>query len=352
MQHLNSLSPKELKREFARHSAGGAARLRPAEERRLLAAARVGDPRALNELAEALAGPAYRFGRAFCRNPHDAEDVMQDVLSSLVRGVGAFRGGSSLTTWAYVVARNACSHLRRRRVHEPQVIESLEAASGEGAALPLASPGADPHRLAERAELRHAIEQAVRSLPPSQRRALILRDVEGLSAAEAARILNLKERTVKSRLHRARVAVRQALAPRFGPPAGGPAAPAISPGGERGPARPGAAGGSPRRPAARPGRKRPAGACPDTALVLSRYLEGELDGSVCARLESHVASCGSCGEICRSLRSSLALCRDWGRDRPPLSLRRAVRRAIRRALLEADGRAGRRTRQRGDGENA
>ena len=114
MRRSSLLSPKELKRDLGRHGAGRPARLGAAEERRLLAAARSGDSRALNELAGALAGPAYRFGRAFCRNPHDAEDVMQDVLSSLVRGLEAFRGGSSLTTWAYVVARNACSHMRRR----------------------------------------------------------------------------------------------------------------------------------------------------------------------------------------------------------------------------------------------
>src|SRR5512140_652086 len=100
------LSPKELKRELAGHPAGRHPGLSAAEERRLLAAARGGDARALTALVEALAGPAYRFGRAFCRNPHDAEDVMQDVLASLVRAFDTFRGTSSLTTWAYVVARN------------------------------------------------------------------------------------------------------------------------------------------------------------------------------------------------------------------------------------------------------
>ena len=280
------------------------------EEARLVASARAGDAAAMRRLLTVLSGAAYRYGRSFCRNADDAEDVMQDVLASLARSLSRFRGDGSLTSWAYVVARRACIRHRRRRSGEPADLATLDAAGADGhAAATLADPAADPVERVHRAQLRSLIERAILDLPAPQRVVLLLRDVEGLSARAVGKALGLGERAVKSRLHRARVALRVALAPHLDL--------------ERPPA---AAAASRERSA-----RTPAG-CPDTALMISRYLEGELTPARCDELASHVARCGDCLSACETLRVALGACRAWGRGPLPAALRARVREAIRRAV--------------------
>ncbi len=296
-------SVRSLKRSLesgARRAAAG--RLSRAEERRLLAAARAGDGRALNRLLSLLSGAVYRFGRGFCGDPHDAEDVAQVTLAALARSLRQYRGESSLTTWAYTVARNACTRQRRRSARAPARLESLEgAASGESPALQVADPRDDPHRALERRELRDALQRSIHALPPSQREVLVLRDVEGLPASEVGRILHLSERAVKSRLHRARVSLREMLAPHV-------------------------------VPAAAPAR---AAGCPDTVRLVSRFLEGDLDAEACARLEAHVKGCPDCGAACDTLRAALVTCRAWRGEKVPERVRDSLRQAIRQLVAEA-----------------
>jgi RNA polymerase sigma-70 factor (ECF subfamily) len=297
---------RSLRRSLASGARTTAAfRLTRAEERRLLAEARSGDRRALSRLLELLSGPVYRFGRGFCGDPDDAADVTQVTLAALARALKDFRGESSLTTWAYTVARNACTRHRRRGVHEPARFEPLEEGSvARPGALALADPGADPERALERLELRSALQRTIAALPPAQREVLILRDVEGLAAKQVGATLGLTERAVKSRLHRARVALRAMLAPHV-MPAG-------------------------RRPAPAAAR------CPDTARLVSRYLEGDLDAAACARLEAHVRSCPDCGAACDTLRSALVTCRAWRGEALPEEVRASLRQAIRR-LVAGEG---------------
>ncbi len=262
------------------------------EEAKLIAAARRGDRAALTTLVEHVSGPASRFSRGFCRDPHDAEDLVQEVLSTLLRSLPSFRGESSLSTWTYVVARRACARLRRRGARMSAVAPD----SPEIASAP--DPGAGPQRGAERRQLGEAIERAIASLPMPQREVLVLRDVEGMSAAEVGEVLGLGERAVKSRLHRARLALRTLLAPYVGT-------------GER---------------------HAPGPSCPDTARMLSRYMEGELSPGVCARMEEHVRACPACGDACHSLREVLGACRSHGERTLPADVRQAVRVAVREAL--------------------
>ncbi len=271
----------------------------------LLGAAKAGDPRALRRLLETVSRPALRFASGFCRNPEDAEDVVQDVLASLARSLFGFRGDSALSTWAYTVARNVCLRKRRRKMGEPSRLETLDGAGDRAGApaLEVRDPARGADEELERGELRSFLQDAIGSLPPSQREVLVLRDVEGLPAKEVGKILDLNERAVKSRLHRARLAVRERLAPYY-------------------------FGGS--LPVSRSPHS-----CPDTALLLSRYLEGEMDPGTCARLESHVSGCPSCGAACLTLRATLAACRDWGGKPLPPEVRGMVRRAISDALAEA-----------------
>lgn len=274
---------------------GAAAR---AEERRLFLEAREGDPRALRRLLERLSPPIYRFGRSFCRDTDDAQDVMQEVLVSLVRSLPSIRGGSSLTTWAYTVARRAC---RRQRLRAER---NGTGAAGNGGlsvgAEPAAPLSADPANETERRELERALSRAIGELPPAYREAVILRDVEGLPAPEAARVLGVSERALKSRLHRARLALRDVLAPHFG-------------------------GGA---------RTRHATSCVRTGRLLNRYLDGELNRASCAAMQAHVESCPACGTACRALREALTLCRRPGSRRLSPETREQLRRAIRGALEE------------------
>ena len=180
-------------------------------------------------------------------------------------------------------------------------LDGLSDGEGDGhAQREIADPRHDPERDLEQRDLEGALRHALLALPAAQREALILRDIEGLPAREVAKILRVQERAVKSRLHRARAAMRDALAPHVG-----------------------TAGAAPR-----------GSRCPDVAHLLSRYIEGELDASRCASLEAHVRSCGHCGAACRALRRSLGVCRRHGARPLPPAAREGLRRAIRAVIAE------------------
>jgi RNA polymerase sigma-70 factor (ECF subfamily) len=274
---------------------GAGERQDPAAERRLIEAARRGDRRALDQVVRRLSGSLYRFGRGFCRDPHDAEDVMQEALTALVSSLDRFRGDASLSSWAYVVARNACSRRRRRDTRH----QSLERPDREGM-TEFPDPHAGPERTAERRELREALERAILALPASLRDVLVLRDVEGLSAAAVGKRLKLGERAVKSRLHRARVSLRELLAPHLAVDV----------------------------PARNP-------ECPDVVRMFSRFLEGELDARTCSRLEAHVSSCAGCGAACAALREALSACAAWKQSPAPPRVLAAVRAALREIVAGA-----------------
>ena len=258
----------------------------------------------MRRLLERMSRPIYRFGRGFCRNPEDAEDVMQEVLASLVRSLPSFRGEASLTTWAYTVARNACIRQRRKSGRESVSLdEPGDGSARDSSALLLVADGAaDPERRLLRRELDAALRLALASLPAPQREAVLLRDVEGLPLPEVARVLRVGERAAKARIHRGRAALRTALARLNDEEA------AVV--------------------------ERPPG-CPDTARLMSRYLEGDLDSSRCASLARHVAGCSSCGRACRELRRSLGACRRYGRRPIPARVREGIRRSIAAVLIGA-----------------
>src|SRR6185503_18038782 len=154
-----------------------------------------------------------------CRDPEDAREVLQDTLFAAARTVHGFRGASSVSTWLYTIARSFCIKKRRRGVFAPEIV-SLE--SGTSAALGARDQGRDPERTLADLEVGAALEAAIASLEPEYREVLLLRDVEGLSAAEVAEVTTLSVPAVKSRLHRARASVRERLAPLLAPVAAQP----------------------------------------------------------------------------------------------------------------------------------
>jgi RNA polymerase sigma-70 factor (ECF subfamily) len=275
----------------------GAAAGSPTDDE-LLAAARQGDAAALEALLVRYQPHLYRFGLRMCGNVEDAGDVAQESLISMARSLRDFRGDSSVSSWLYTIARRFCIKKRRRSKFAPAREESLDA-PGTEATERLADPAPSPEQTANNRELAAALARAIDALDPAQREVLVLRDVEGLPAPEVARVLSISVDAVKSRLHRARVAVRRDLAPLFG----------------------------------RAATEAPRDAmCSDVLTLFSQHLEGEIDPNVCARMEAHVAQCRHCRHACESLKRTLALCRQLPTPDVPASLAASVRAAIQAAV--------------------
>ncbi|HYG68944.1 MAG TPA: sigma-70 family RNA polymerase sigma factor, partial [Anaeromyxobacteraceae bacterium] len=212
----------------------------------LLDRARGGDRDALEALLARHQHRVYGFGMKMCRDAEDAKDVLQDTLLAAARNVRDFRGASSVSTWLYTIARSFCIKHRRRSKFAPEAEESLEAPAIAKAAHALADPSRAPDESLAGRQVQAALERAVAALDPMYREVLVLRDMEGLTAPEVAEVLGLTVEAVKSRLHRARLAVRETVAPLLGAP--GASKPAATP--------PPAAVSTPAAPA-------PAATCPD-----------------------------------------------------------------------------------------
>jgi RNA polymerase sigma-70 factor (ECF subfamily) len=186
------------------------------DDRQLIARLRSHDESAVGELARRYRGRIYQLALRQMRNSEDAEEVTQDVLMKVYRKADAFRGDSALSSWIYRITFNtAMSRLRSgklaRRAEQP--VERIDSFSGDEPKLthePMDySPLPDETLLAS--QLRSAVAEALTELPEIYRVPVVLRDIQGLSTEEASRRLNVKDQTLKSRLHRGRVMLRRRL---------------------------------------------------------------------------------------------------------------------------------------------
>lgn len=242
-------------------------------DHRLLEQARSGDSQALEELLLRHQAQVYRFGMKMCRDPEVAKDVLQETLLAMARGFRDFRGASSISTWLYTIARSFCIKQRRKSRFAPEEERSLDGdAAREVAAL--TDPTQSPDDALAAKQVEQALERGIAALEPMYREVLLLRDVEGLTAPEVAQVLGVSVQTVKSRLHRARLSVREHVAPLLGT-LDASAAP---------------------------------GTCPDVLSLFSQHIEGEISSEVCAEMERHLEACGRCRGTCDSLKRTLALC--------------------------------------------
>lgn len=271
----------------------------PATEPALLAAARRGDRAALSELLALHQQRVFGFGVKMCGDPEDARDVAQDTLMTMARTMRKFRGDSSLSTWLYTVARSFCIKKRRRSKGAPAFHEPLDHATQERTA----EPAATPEQMLLGREARETVAAALDQLEPEAREVVVLRDIEGLTAAEVAHVTGTSVAAVKSRLHRARAALRERLLAVVG---GEPALPAPA-------------------------------SCPDVLTMLSRKLEDEISPDVCAEMEQHVAGCPHCTSLCDSLKRSLAVCKLLPTPEVPAQVRESLRQAVAAALAESGG---------------
>jgi len=216
----------------------------------------------LGEVAPAI----HRFGMRMCRSAADADDVLQDTLLAVTTHLAEFEGRSSLTSWVFTLARTACARRRRGMKNAPPVADDAAAES--------VSQARSPEQEVSERELSVMLGNALAALPEEYREVLVMRDVEGLSTVEASAAVGVSAEALKSRLHRARSALRDALRPMLEPQAAASA-----------------------------------GQCPAIAEVFSQKLEGELTKDACADMERHLATCPACAAACDALRTALGACR-------------------------------------------
>ena len=176
-------------------------------EKELIARLQSRDEAAFEELIRLYEKKVYTLCVRMCGNTEDAEEAAQDAFLALWRGIDRFRQESSLSTWIYRLAANACIDLIRRRKKSAGSI-SLD---DEELFVDAPDPAPQPHELAEQREAQRALREGLMSLPPEYRSILILREIEGLSYSEIAAVQELELGTVKSRISRGRTLLRNFL---------------------------------------------------------------------------------------------------------------------------------------------
>ncbi len=195
-----------------------AARRDPAERKRdreILAAVQRGDADAFDRFVERFGPMIFSFGLRMCGNREDAEDVLQETLIKVYTRLRTLQDPDALRAWLWRIVANEC-RMSRRGPRDPgrQVnIEELLAPREEGGTpMELPDPDApDPEASTIRLQDRERLEEAIRNLPPTYRIILLLRDFEGLTSEEVARVLGISVPNAKVRLHRARLALRRLL---------------------------------------------------------------------------------------------------------------------------------------------
>jgi RNA polymerase sigma-70 factor (ECF subfamily) len=197
-----------------------------ATDAELLAAHVAGDPDAFALLFTRHRDRLWAVAVRTMGNPHDAADGLQDGLVSAYRRASTFRGEAAVTTWLHRVVVNAClDRLRAAKVRRTeQLPDDLEEQRDRGSTRTATGARDDPEQAAIGDERRRALLEALATLPPEQRAALVLVDMEGYSVAEVAVVLDCAEGTVKSRCARGRDRLATLLRDRLGESTGPPAA--------------------------------------------------------------------------------------------------------------------------------
>ncbi|MFC1890404.1 RNA polymerase sigma factor [Thermodesulfobacteriota bacterium] len=180
----------------------------------LIHAFKEGDEGAFEAIMDRYEGRLFGFLKRMCGHMEDAEESLQDTLLSAFKSLEGFRGEGSLKSWLYKIASSACLKKRRKGKFDPDEefsIETFYSSAGDARSLEIPDLTDHPGLSFEKAELMNRIRDAVVALPVKYRSVLALRDFEGLSTDEAAGILGISASSVKTRLHRARMQMRESL---------------------------------------------------------------------------------------------------------------------------------------------
>lgn len=186
-------------------------------EEMLVKKAQMGDRLAFEELMDSYFKRIYSIAYRMAGNADDASDMTQEIMIKLYRNIKAFSGNSRFSTWVYRVATNTClDELKKLRRHSSYSIDSgIETEEGNIAAE-IEDTAPTPEQRAEQSELKNLVAKALNKLGDEHKTVIILRDIQGLSYDEIARILGCSEGTVKSRISRGRAKLKNVLEKDFG----------------------------------------------------------------------------------------------------------------------------------------
>jgi len=258
-----------------------------------------GNPDSMERALALLQQTAFSFSMKVCGHREDAEDTAQETLLRSVPKLTQFDSPEALAVWLYKVARSRCLMSRRRSKFAPKQTLSLDDLlpdRGQLAAL-TASGEVGPEQQLLREENREELQHAVLKIPPDYRMVLVLHDMEELSTEEVAEITGLREGTVRVRLHRARVFLRNQLARKI-------------------------------KPATR-SKRQPSARCKRLFALLSDYVDQQIDPSLCADVEGHLGGCSPCQAYLASLEETVRRCRRHCTEELKAKVRAQVRHLIR-----------------------
>lgn len=243
------------------------------------------DPASIQAAIQLLQGTVFSFSMKVCGHREDAEDTMQDVLVSSLPHLAKINDSRALSVWLYTAARNRCWRSRKRYSYSRSVaLEDLMPNDTELARL-LASARESPEEQTLHQEDHQMVHAAVLQLPPQYRIVLVLHDMEELDTDEVAAVLGLKPGTVRVRLHRARLLLRQEMDKALR--------------GLREKARLfSAKSGSAARKKRGPG-------CSEIFANLSEYMDGRLEPKSCDQMKSHIEACPACLAFIRDLKAAI-----------------------------------------------
>ena len=186
-------------------------------DQELVEKAKAGELKAFEELMNKYERKVYGIAYRMTGNREDAEEVLQEAFLSVYKSLGRFKGKSSFSTWLYRIAVNAAlMKLRKKKIDTVSLDEPVVSDDGDRL-IREAVDWTTPEELVERKRLMEVISEAIDSLPETYRVIILLRDREGLSNSEVARVLKTSVPAVKSKLHRARMHLRNRLAEHLSP---------------------------------------------------------------------------------------------------------------------------------------
>ncbi|MDP8256166.1 MAG: sigma-70 family RNA polymerase sigma factor [Candidatus Alcyoniella australis] len=188
---------------------------KPDPDVELIKRVKTGDKSAFNTLVVKYQGRVYSLTLRMVSNHHLAEELTQEIFLKVYQKIGSFRGEAMFSTWLYQVSanhtRNKLKYLKRRAYFRTQSLDQpLETQDGE---MPrqVADDTFDPEKMAGSAEIRGIVQSKIADLPEDYRLVILLRDIQGLSYEEIAKVTGAVEGTIKSRLHRARNMLKESL---------------------------------------------------------------------------------------------------------------------------------------------
>jgi RNA polymerase sigma-70 factor, ECF subfamily len=244
---------------------------------------RRGDAQSVSRALETLQKTVLSFGIKVCGHREDAEDTAQEVLLKSLPHLAKLEDPQALSAWLYTAAKNRCIQSRRRASYRRAVpLEDLMPSAEELNAL-LADSKKNPETAASAVEDHHLLHKAVLQLPPQLRIALVLHDMEELETEQVARILSIQPGTVRVRLHRARLLLRQEMDRRL-------------------------RGKTQKRRAPKPSAHRPAD-CRALFANMSEYLDNRLQPKSCDQMRRHMEGCPACVVFIQDLQRAIDRCR-------------------------------------------